>query len=353
LGGCGAGDGPAASGPPPPAPVWVELYEVTPQAVRDEIALTGELAAEDTVVLKSEIAGVVKTVEFEEGQPVKHGDVLFELDDREWRARLMEAEADQRLAQDVFQRTQTLTSRDVSSLARSEEAAANLDKAKARTELARLQLDRTRIRAPFDGVVGMRMVVPGSRVEDDVPLVEIVAIDRLQALFTVQEQGVPLAKVDLPVQVRVAAYPKERFPGKVFFVAPSLDSAARRLILKAWIDNPDHRLKPGMFVNVDVEIARNEAALMVPESAIIYDRHGIFVWRSGPEGKAEKVPVELGLRQEGRVEISSGVAPGDVIVSAGTHKVLAGDVIRDPRSTDGAAFHAHGSGTVAEKDGAS
>jgi membrane fusion protein (multidrug efflux system) len=329
--------------------VAVELYEVLPEAVTDEVALTGQLEPADSVVMKSEIAGVIASVDFEEGKAVEAGDILFRLDDREWRARLMEAQAQQRLAQDVFDRTQTLTNRDVSSLARETEAAAKLDEAKARTDLARLQLERTRIRAPFDGVMGMRMVAPGSRVEDEIPLVEIFAMDRLQALFTIQERYVPMARVGLPIHVRVAPYPDERFPGEVFFVAPALDAAARRLILKAWIENEDHRLKPGMFVNVDVTIAAMDAALMVPETAIVYDSHGVFVWRRGEEGKAEKIPVELGLRQNGRVEIAAGIEPGDVIVSAGVHKVMAGRILRDPRTADGAAYHAR-EGLASEKE---
>lgn len=339
LGGCDGAEQ-ADGGPPAPQPVAVELYEVHPEGVVDEVALTGQLEPADSVVVKSEIHGVIQSVDFEEGRTVEAGDVLFRLDDREWRARLMEAQAEQRLAQDVFDRTQMLTSRDVSSLARKTEAAAELDKAKARTDLARLQLDRTRIRAPFDGVMGMRMVAPGSRVDDETPLVEIFAIDRLQALFTIQERYVPMARVGLPIHVRVAPYPQERFPGEVFFVAPSLDADARRLILKAWIQNEDHRLKPGMFVNVDVEVAAKDDALMVPESAIVYDSHGVFVWRQGAERRAEKIPVELGLRQDGRVEIAAGVEPGDVVVSAGVHKVMAGRPLRDPRTPDGAAFHA-------------
>ncbi len=320
--------------------VSVELTRIVPEEVRDEVALTGQLEAEDTGIVRSELSGVIASIEFEEGQAVSAGDVLFRLADREWRARLKEAQAEQRLAQDVFDRTQRLTNQDVSSLARRIEAVAELDKAKARTALAQLQVDRTRVRAPFDGVVGIRQVAIGSRVEDDEPLVQILSIDRLQAIFTVQEQGVPLAKVGLPVHVRVVAYPTERFPGKVFYVAPGLDAASRRLILKAWIDNPDHRLKPGMFVNVDVEIARVEAARMVPETAIIYDRHGVFVWRQNEDGAAEKVPVELGIRQAGRVEITEGVGVGDVVVSAGIHKVSAGKPVRDPREPEDGAVHA-------------
>lgn len=260
----------------------------------------------------------------------------------------MEARAEQRLARDVFDRTQRLSDEAVSSVAREIEVAAELDKAKARTELALVELERTEVRAPFDGVLGVRLVAVGDRVENEEPLVEIYAIDRLQAIFSVQEQGVPLAQVGLPVQVRVAAYGSEQFPGRVFFVAPALDAASRRLIMKAWIDNSDGRLKPGMFVNVDVEVARKEAALMVPESAVVYDRNGIFVWRDRPEGGAQKVPVELGLRQEGRVEVLEGLAPGDVVVATGINKVRAGSRLADPRRAPDEPIHAQDQAARAE-----
>ncbi len=347
LAACSGGEESSDSVGAGPKPVSVELLKLEPEPVRDVVALTGELLAENTGSVRSEVSGVIEGIRFQEGQQVMGGDVLFRLRDGEQRARLMIAQAEQRLAQDVFDRTQNLTSKDVSSLARRIEAAAELDKAKAQTALARVELDRTKVRAPFDGVMGARMVAPGDRVENDEALVEIYAIDRLQAAFTVQEQGVPLAKVGLPLHVRVAAWPGERFPGVVFYVSPALDGASRRLVLKAWIDNAEHRLKPGMFVNVDVEIASVDAALMVPEAAIVYDRHGIYVWREGEGSQAEKVPVSLGIRQEGRVEVTEGLGAGDVIVAAGTHKVMAGSLLRDP-SEPSPAVHAREGRTAPE-----
>jgi membrane fusion protein (multidrug efflux system) len=124
--------------------------------------------------------------------------------------------------------------------------------------------------------------------------------------------------------VRVAAWGSEQFTGEVFFVSPTVDPATRRLILKARVPNPDHRLKPGMFANVDVQIAQRDHALIVPEAAMVYDRNGTYVWRMIEDDQAEKVPVEVGLRADGGVEIVDGISAGDTIVSAGTHKVLAG-----------------------------
>ncbi len=309
-------------------PVSVELTTVQPEPLTDVVALTGQLEAENAVVVKPELSGVIASIEFEEGQNVEREAVLFALRDEEQQARLHEAQAASRLAQDVSDRTRRLTRQDVSSMARKAEATARLDEARARVELAQLQLERTRIRAPFDGVVGVRRVAVGDRVTPDDGLVEVLSIDRLQLVFTVEEIGVGLAQTGMTVVARVAAWPGERFPGEVFFVSPSLNPVSRRLLLKAWLANQDHRLKPGMFANIDVEISRKEDALLVPEASVVYDRHGIYVWRAGEGMRAEKVPVEIGLRQDGRVEILHGLAPGDTVVSAGTHKLMAGSRLR-------------------------
>ncbi len=326
---CERGDSSESAWGGPAREVTVELTTVVPEFLRDVVALTGQLEAENAIVLKPEISGVIASIEFEEGQAVHQNDVLFRLRDDEQRARLHVSEAGLRLAQDVFERTQRLTRQDVSSLARRAEAAAKLDEARARIELTQLELVRTHVAAPFDGVAGLRHVSLGDRVTPDDGLVELLAIDRLQLVFTVQEVGIGLARTGVLVAARVAAWPGERFPGEVFFVAPSLDPAARRLVLKAWIANDDHRLKPGMFANVDVEIARKEGAILVPEAAVVYDRNGIYVWRVNEEGRAEKVPVEIGLRQSARVEVVRGLSSGDAVVSAGTHKVMAGSILRD------------------------
>ena len=308
-------------------PATVEVTSVQPRLLRDTVVLSGSLAAESEVLLLSEIDGVVASVEFEEGHPVARGDVLFRLRVGEQQARLLEARAELQLAQDVFDRTQRLMNRDVSSAARRQEARAKLDQARARVALADLEVERTHIRAPFDGVTGQRLVSIGDRVDEKVGMVTVEAIDRLQLLFTVTEQGTALARTGVPIKVRVVAWPGEYFPGEVFFVSPSIDSVSRRLLLKAWVPNPEGKLKPGMFANVDVVISVREDALLVPESALIYDRNGTYLWRVDEDNHAEKIPIEIGLRQAGHVEILHGVAAGDRVVSAGTNKVRAGGEI--------------------------
>ncbi len=316
---------PSGGGPPP---VTVEAVTLQSQLLRDVIALSGQFEAEYAVVVRTELSGVIASIDFVEGERVSKDQVLFTLKSEEQVARLSEAEAELRYAVDTFERTRELTSQAVSSAARRAEARSELDQAKARVELAKLQLDRTRILAPFDGVTDLRLVAPGDRVTPEIGLVSIAAVDRLQLIFAVQEMGVALARTGAVIHARVVAWPAERFRGEVFFVSPNVDPATRRLVLKAWVENPDHRLKPGMFANVDVEISRKENAVVVPETALVYDRNGTYVWRLTEESTAEKIPVDIGLRKDGQVEILRGVSAGDQVVSAGTHKVMAGKELR-------------------------
>jgi membrane fusion protein (multidrug efflux system) len=314
--GCGAGDdaGGDSQGPPP---VTVEVVTVEPTLLRDWLDLVGQLESEASVIVKPEISGIIDTIEFVEGEPVVKGDLLVRLRDEEQLATLREADAKAQLAAEDFQRTQELAKQNVSAAVELDRARAEYKVTRAAVEIVRVALDRTQIRAPFDGVVGARLVSPGERVDDDTGLVQIDAIDRLQLAFAVPEIGVSAVRVGLTVTVSVAPYPNEHFTGEVFFVAPALDPRNRQLLLKAWIPNPDRKLKPGLFANLKIQIAERENAIVVPETAIVYDQQGPFVWRVLDGALAERSPVELGVRR-------SGLRPGDRIVSAGTHKVTPG-----------------------------
>jgi membrane fusion protein (multidrug efflux system) len=332
--GAGCENEPEAEAAPGPPPVTVEVMQVEPELLMDVASFSGHLAAENSVVVKPETDGVIEAVLFEEGQQVEQGTVLYRLRNEEQVARLREAEANLALAREEWGRTQGLVKRDAVSLAQKDRVAAELAVAKARVDLVRVALDRTEIRAPFAGVVGIRLVSPGERVTDETALVQIDAVDRLQVTFAMTDVALAFARTDVPVGLRVLPYPGESFPGEVFYVSPTIDPGNRRLVVKAWVPNPDGRLLPGLFANVDLEVGRREDALVIPESAVVYDRDGSYVWRVDDE-TPERVPIELGLRKQGRVEVTLGLQPGDTIVTAGTHKVSEGKRLRAaaPRST--------------------
>jgi len=332
--GCGGdGTGESPPGPPPPA---VEVVTLALQAFHEQADLLGELQPDNTVLVKSEVPGVVEAIEFEEGQKVAAGSVLFRLRDREQAARLREFEAELALAQEDFERTNTLASRNAAAAAQLDRARANLEGARARTELRRVELERMRIRAPFDGRVGARLVSPGARIEADDGLVRIDAIDPLSLVFTIPEGVLPLARIGATFELEVAAFPGRRFPGAIRFIAPSVDSTTRRILIKGRVPNPGGVLLPGMFARVKAELGQRDAVL-VPEESLVTTGDGTFVWRIGAEDQAERVAVELGAREPGRVEIRSGLVAGDRIVTAGTHKVRLGGKVRVVPATVGSA----------------
>jgi len=327
---CGADGERGGGGPGGPGfdgPVTVEVATVQAKPLRDVATFSGQLDAEYSVVIKSEIEGLVESIEFEEGQRVEEGALLVRLKNDSQRAILREAIATRALAQSQYDRTQQLVTRDAASAARKDQVFAELEIAKARVDKARADLDRTEIRAPFAGVVGFRSVNPGDAVDETKPIVRIDAIDRLQLSFSTSDHAVAIARPGMPIEATVAPYPGEIFPGEVYVVSPTLDPATRRLVLKAWVPNADRRLRPGMFAEVALEVGRREMAISVPESAIVFDHQGTFVWRVSGDDHAERVPIETGLRTAGIVEVTMGLRAGDTIVTAGVHKVSEGDAL--------------------------
>jgi membrane fusion protein (multidrug efflux system) len=339
-----------ASGPPA---VFVETVVIEPEDVQDLLEFVGQLDSAYSVVLKPEISGVVDSISFEEGKSVEKGAPLFQLRDREQRALLRQAEATVSLTRSRYQRARRLTEQNAESEAGLEGAKAEYEIAVARFDLAKIQLDRTIVRAPFDGVVGARLVSPGERVSPGFDggssgggsgggsrrggrrgggeasgLVRIDSLDEMELIFTLPETVMALARIGVRVAVRVAPFPDESFGGVIYFVDPRVDATSRRVLVKARIPNPEHKLRPGLFAKIILEISSRKDALMVPEDAIVYDRDGTFVWRI-VDDQAVRAPVELGIRQPGRVELRTGVHSGDRVVSAGTHKLHVGSLVRD------------------------
>jgi membrane fusion protein (multidrug efflux system) len=313
---------------PGPPPAIVEVTKVQPTTIRNIVDLVGQLDSEESVMVRPEISGMVASHHFEEGKRVTKGQILFRLKQDEQRARLNEAQARARLAEDVHRRMGQLSAEKIASESELVRVTGELDVARASVERYRVTLDRTEIRSPFDGYAGSRLVSPGERVSPESDLVRIDAIDRLKLAFTVPERAVPLVRENQRVVVTVADHPGETFAGQLYFVAPAMDPATRRLLLKAWVENPGQRLRPGLFANIKVEVETRDNALALPESAIVSEGRGASVWRVGRNGQAEKVQVELGIREGDRVEVRSGLTPGDVIVTAGTNKVFPGSPIQ-------------------------
>jgi len=345
------GDGKKAAGPSGPPPPAVEVLTIAKQSFEEQADLLGELQAESSVMVRSEVPGIVETIDFEEGEQVEQGRVLFHLRDREAAARLREAAAELALATEDYDRTVKLESKNAAAAAQLDKARANLEMARARADLRRVELDRTLIKAPFAGRVGARLVSPGARIKADDQLVRLDAMDPLALVFTIPEAVLPLARIGAEFSLDVAAFPERRWPGVIRFIAPNVDSASRRILVKGRVPNPDGTLLPGMFARVQASLGEREA-LLLPDEAIVADPEGSFVWRVGAEDKAERVAIEIGTREPGRVEVKSGLREGDRVVVAGTHKVHEGAKVKAVPAMIGGATPAPPAATAAPGGGA-
>jgi membrane fusion protein (multidrug efflux system) len=306
--------------------VPVEASKVVAAPLSEQVTAIGTLLSDEAVTISSEIAGRLKEIHFEEGQPVEKGALLFSLDDSVYRAQLDDASAKLKLAAQTNKRTSTLFSNKYATAQSADEAASNLAVNTAAVELARVQLDKTRITAPFAGIVGLRHVSAGEYITAGQALVNLEAIDPVKADFRVPEKFLPAIRVGQTIKIKVDAFPEDSFEGRVYAIDPRLDVAGRSLLVRAMVPNRDQRLRPGLFARVTVLLQLKEDALSVPEQAIVPQGESQFVFKI-VDGKAKLTKVKIGTRREGRVEIVEGLTAGDQVVTAGQLKIRDGSPV--------------------------
>jgi membrane fusion protein (multidrug efflux system) len=204
-----------------------------------------------------------------------------------------------------------------------DEAISNLAVSKAAVELASVQLEKTRIVAPFSGIVGLRHVSVGEYITAGLALVNLEAIDPVKTDFRVPEKFLPAIKVGQSIRIRVDAFPGETFDGKIYAIDPRIDVAGRSLLVRAQVPNADKRLRPGLFARVTVLLKLKEDALTIPEQAIVPQGDSQYVFKIDG-GKVKLTKVTLGLRRSGHVEILDGLSAGDEVVTAGQLKLRDG-----------------------------
>lgn len=311
----------AQAGAPPFIPVNMMKVSTTP--VSNTVNAVGALIAEDSVVLRPEIDGRIDKLLFKEGQPVKKGAVLVRLDSAEQRARVAAAEADLKLAESRYRRSDELAAQNFISRQALDEARANLDILRARLRQEQVALDKTVIRAPFDAVVGLRQVSPGAYVDKGDDLVRLDALASLKLEVPVPEVQLPLVRIGQPVTLTVDALPGQSFSGKVHAIDPVVDPVSRNVRVRARIANPKGQLRPGMFARASADLGGRTHAILLPEQVVVPRADGSYVYLA-VDGKAELRKVTLGRREPGRVEIVSGVEAGDTVILDGQIKLRPG-----------------------------
>lgn len=304
----------------------VEVATVKAVDFADDAQAVGSLKSAESVMLRPETAGRVAAIAFRDGALVGKGTVLLSLDASIQEAELLQAKANLALAESTFRRNQELLAKKFISQQALDSSAATLKIQEAAVSLAAAKLAKTRIRAPFAGVVGLRNVSVGDYVKEGQDLVNIEDITTLRADFRLPENYIGRLKKGTALEVTSDALPGERFPAVLEAVDPLVDQGGRSLSARARLDNKAGKLRPGMFVRVRLLFGERQAALMVPEQAIVPGgQPAVF---KVVDGKAMRVPVRLGVRRAAQVEIVEGLAADDVVVTAGQLKLRDGLAVR-------------------------
>lgn len=320
----GAGGGGGGGGAGQAAPVVVETQAVSVRVLDDDVSAVGSLVSNESVVLRPEVSGRIEAIRFRDGEPVRRGEVLVELDAAVQRAELQQARANLTLAEADFSRTQDLFGRKFVSRSSLDDARAKLEVARAGVALAQARLARMQIRAPFDGVVGIRSVSPGDFVKDGDVLINLEDIATLKLDFRLPELYLDRVRPGQTLELSSDVLPGERFAATVEAIDPLVDAEGRAVRLRASLPNPDMRLRPGVFVRVRLILAERGEVAMVPEAALVPAPGDVqFVYRVA-DGKVQRVNVRTGQRRDAMVEIVDGLQPGMVVVTAGQLKLRDG-----------------------------
>jgi membrane fusion protein (multidrug efflux system) len=312
CGGCakkGPGSPAAAAGGGARQKQVVEVAPVTRRDLVDTLTVIGSLAANESAELRPEMSGLVQEIRFDEGQIVKRGDVLLKIEDTELRAQYDQTEARFQLAELNVARSETLSKTKTIPESEADRARSEFAVAKAELALLRTRLDKTEVKAPFDGVVGGRVVSPGDYVTSQTVITTLDDLTRLKVEFQVPERYLDKVTHDTTFNIWSSAIDRSNaVRGDVYFVSPVIDRNTRSSEIKGLLDHPPPALKPGMFTYVDLILDVRKAALTVPEGSILLSSSGtqvITVREEGGESLAEFVSVTLGMRVPGLVEVTS------------------------------------------------
>lgn len=303
--------------------VPVEASRVRIEVVTDEVSAVGTLRSNESVMVRPEIAGRISSINFAEGEPVEADQVLVSLDDSTHQAELADARAALKLAESNFRRLDELFGKGSITARERDEALARLESARATLQLSQARLNKTDVNAPFAGMLGLRRVSPGDYVTPGQNLVNLEDIDPIKVDFRIPERYLSSLSTGQLIRVRVDAFPDRAFEGKVFAIDPQIDPAGRSIAIRAYIDNPDLVLRPGLFARVRLIVAERPDAMVVPEQAIVPRGDQRYVFRV-VDGAAVLTEVSIGQRRGGDVEIIAGLSEGDTVVTAGQLKIRDG-----------------------------
>ncbi len=318
--------GPSAASPAGNAadqPLPVNVVKLQKDTLRNQLQVTGTILPNESVSLRSEISGLVTRIAFKEGQYVTKGTPLVYLNDDELQAQLQRLKYTQRLFETQENRQKQLLAREAISQEEYDIVLNQYNTALSDIKLVEAQLTKTVIRAPFNGMLGLRFISEGSVIGTSDVITSVVNIDPIKIEFSIPERYANQVTVGSPVFFSNESSGQE-VRGQVYAFEPQIDLATRTLKLRAQSENRGSKFLPGMFVKIRFVLEVTENALMVPAEAVIPELSGYKVFVVGEGGKAEQRTIEIGTRTEAHVQVLSGLNEGDQVLTTGVMQVRQG-----------------------------
>ena len=313
--------------------IVVEASKVKTVRMAQGLTAVGSLRSDESVTIRPEVAGRISEIGFLEGQRVAKDAMLIRFDTSVQRAELAQATANLGLSKSRLERSRDLFTKGFISAQARDEAESNFKVAQATFDLSQARLTKLEIKAPFSGIVGLRMVSIGDYVKDGQDIVNLEGIDPLKVDFRIPEIYLKQVAVGQSLQITLDAFPNQTFLGKVFAINPLLDTNGRSIVIRAVVKNSEARLRPGMFARVRLLFSDDRDSVAIPEQSLIPVGDEQYLFKV-VDGRAQRFKVEIGQRRDGQVEILQGLTAGDVVVTAGQLKLRDGTAVKiadDPR----------------------
>lgn len=314
-----------------PPPESVSSFPVQEQRWQTRLTAVGTVTAVRGVTVSTEVPGTVRSILFDSGQNVKTGQVLVRLDTSVEQAQLNASVAAGRLAKVSYERAKALRVMDANSRADFEAAEASALQTDAEVNQVRATIAKKTIRAPFTGRLGVRQVDPGQFLNAGAPVVDLIALKPIYVDFLLPQSNLAVLKTGLEVQVTMDAFGDDPFVGRLQNINARVEESSRNVRIRAELENADEKLRPGMFVDVEVILPDERPVLLIPSTAVLYAPYGNSVYvieesaEEGGEGLvANQRVVRLGEKRGDFVSVDEGLAANDRVVSAGAFKLQNG-----------------------------
>lgn len=290
-------------------------YVIIPTHLSELINQSGTLRPDEEVDLTFETSGKIVQINFTEGTRVKKGDLLAKVNDKPLQAQLEKLEAQLKMAEAKEFRQRSLLDKDAISQESYDQVQTDVQTIKADINLIKANISQTELRAPFDGIVGLRYVSEGSFTSASTKIARLIKISPIKIEFSISEKYASEIKIGYPITFKIVGNNKE-FTASVYAIDPKIDLDTRTVLLRAMYQNKNEELRPGTFAGVTLELSKIDNAIAIPTEALIPQMDGetVFIYKNG---KAQTIKVVTGLRTESKIQITDGLKFGDTLITSG------------------------------------